>query len=76
MRNAEVRLLLSLAVAAFYSFFVFKALKTGRLKKYWGGWITSAEAPVSFYASIIISALLAFFAIYMAVKSTLILTAK
>jgi hypothetical protein len=74
--NGLVRFLLSIAVAIFYAFYVYKALRTGRARRYFGGWIASSEAPFSFYSLVALCAGLACFALYVAVKSGIHLMAR
>jgi hypothetical protein len=76
MGNVKLRFIMSLVVAFFYAFYVYQALKTGRARKYFGGWVTASESPFSFYSAICISACLAFLALYFAVRSGAILVAR
>jgi hypothetical protein len=76
MGNITVRFVLSLAVAIFYVSYVYQGLKTGRVRRYFGGWVTSNETPFSFYSSLVISVVLAFLALYFAVKTGRILFMK
>jgi hypothetical protein len=76
MGNVTVRFILSVAVAVFYISYVYHGLKTGRIRRYFGGWVTSNEAPFSFYSSLIVSAALAFLALYFAIKSGRMLVIK
>ena len=76
MGNVTLRFALAVLVGAFYSFYVYKALRTGRARRYFGGWVTSNEAPYSFYSTIAISAGLAFFALYVAFRTGTILITR
>lgn len=76
MGNVLPRFILAAAVAAFYTFYVVQALRTGRARKFLGGWVTAREAPGSYYAVIGISGCLAIFAVYIAVRSGAVVFAR
>ncbi len=74
--NILPRFVLSVAVAAFYAFYVVQALRTGRARKFLGGWVAARDAPLSYWAAVALGGGLAVFALYFAVKSGTALAAR
>jgi hypothetical protein len=76
MGNLIAKFAICLAVSAFYTVFVVQAVKTGRARRFFGGWVTSAEAPGQYYSSIVIGAILGLFALYLTYRCGLVLFSK